>query len=144
MPPVFRSIHADETLIFRQAMLWPDKPISHVMIPGDDTAHHVGAFANGSLIAVGSFYSAPPKARLRKLAVAPDHRGTGLGAGLVRHGARLMKDAGLQELWCDARQSACGFYEKLDFVISGEVFTKSGIPYVKAHLDLVAFDTGPN
>jgi len=39
-------------------------------------------------------------------------------------------------LWCDARKEARGFYQKLGFVMSDEVFEKSGIEYVKAQLDL--------
>ena len=137
----FSLLPAHETLGFRQAMLWPDKPVSHVMVPGDETALHVGAFDKETLIGVGSFYPAAPKVRLRKLAVAPDYRTAGIGSKLVLFGAHAMKRDGLHQLWCDARQSACGFYEKLGFVVSDDVFYKSDIAYVKAHLDLYSLPT---
>ena len=143
MPITFSLLPAHETLGFRQAMLWPDKPIEHVMVPGDDAALHVGAFDKDTLIGVGSFYPVAPKVRLRKLAIAPDYRTAGIGSKLVLFGAQAMKRDGLNELWCDARQSACGFYEKLGFVVSDDVFYKSDIAYVKAHLDLRALTAPP-
>jgi ribosomal protein S18 acetylase RimI-like enzyme len=143
MSLTFGQMPADETLAFRQSMLWPDKPLSHVMVPGDDTALHVGAFDKTTLIGVGSFFPAAPRAQLRKLAVAPEYRTAGIGSQLVLCGARVMKSDGLSELWCDARQSACGFYEKLGFVISRDVFSKFGVAYVKAHLDLRSLNAPP-
>lgn len=138
MPPTIRCITAQETLALRQLVLWPDRPISHVMVQDDDIALHLGAFDGDTLIGVGSFYPDAPNARLRKLAVAPEYRGIGLGVCLVQHGADLMAKKGLRTLWCDARKDAHGFYEKLGFVMSDEVFEKSGIEYVKAQLDLGA------
>ena len=136
MSVTFSLLPAHDTLGFRQAMLWPDRPISHVMVPGDNTALHIGAFDKGTLIGVGSFFPAAHKAQLRKLAVTPDYRAAGVGSRLVLQGAMTMKSDGKRELWCDARQSASGFYEKLGFKISQDVFYKSGVAYVKAHLDL--------
>lgn len=143
MSLTFGPMPADETLAFRQSMLWPDKPLSHVMVPGDDTALHVGAFDKTTLIGVGSFFPAAPRVQLRKLAVAPAYRTAGIGSQLVLFGARVMKNDGFHELWCDARQTACGFYEKLGFVTSNDVFYKSGVAYVKAHLDLWSLTAPP-
>lgn len=136
MTSEFRTISTAQTLPFRQAMLWPDRPITHVMVPGDDTALHLGAYDGPKLIAVGSFYPDATQARLRKLAVMPAYRGSGLGSNLVLHGVGLMRDKGLQQLWCDARYSARGFYDRLGFTISDDVFEKSGIAYVLARLEL--------
>lgn len=132
----FRKISAPDTYDFRQAVLWPDKPLSHVMVSGDDEALHIGVFEEEQLVGVGSFFVDLPKARLRKLAIASSHRRRGLGSELIVQASRMLEREGVTLLWCDARQSAQAFYDALGFDIKGEVFFKSGLPYVIAELPL--------
>lgn len=132
----FRRIPAQNTYAFRQAILWPDKPLSHVMLKGDDDALHFGAYDADQLIGVATFFVASPKARLRKFAIAPAYRHRGLGSGLLMHGVRMLKRRGIAILWCDARQSAQAFYEKLGFETGDKVFFKAGVPYIVAQLSL--------
>lgn len=131
-----RSIAAEQTLAFRQVHMWPDKPLDHVKVPGDETALHLGAFDGVMLIAVASFFRQPPRVQVRKLAVAPAYRSAGLGSQLVKEGAALAQREGFTELWCDARQTAHGFYERLGFEIEDETFEKSGVTYQIARLNL--------
>jgi len=116
--------------------MWPDKPLDHVKVPGDETALHLGAFDQENLTGVASFFQEPPGVRMRKLAVAPDYRGAGLGSQLVQEGAKLAREQGHTQLWCDARQTARGFYEALGFTLDEEVFEKSGLAYHVARLNL--------
>lgn len=136
MPYPIHTLAVDQILTFRQAHLWPDKPIDHVKMLGDDAALHLGAFDGENLIGVASFFQESSGMRLRKLAVAPDYRGAGLGSKLVQEGAAMAKEQGFAELWCDARQSACGFYQALGFVLEEHTFTKSGLTYQIARLNL--------
>jgi GNAT superfamily N-acetyltransferase len=131
-----RIITAQDTLACRQSVLWPDKPLSHVMLTGDDNALHLGVFIDDQLIGVGSFFSDGTKARLRKLAILPAHQKKGLGATIVQRGVDLLGQDGVTLLWCDARESAQKFYANLGFTISGNVFYKSGVAYVIAERDL--------
>ncbi|MEO0383666.1 MAG: GNAT family N-acetyltransferase [Pseudomonadota bacterium] len=131
-----RSIAAEQTLAFRRTHMWPDKPLDHVKVPGDETALHLGAFDGEGLIGVASFFQESPGIRLRKLAVAPNYRGAGLGSDLVQEGAQLAREQGFTELWCDARQSARGFYEALGFKLDEATFEKSGLTYQIARLNL--------
>lgn len=130
------TIQTDQTLVFRQANLWPDEPIDHVKVPGDDTVVHLGAFNGETLIGVASFFRQPPRVQLRKLAVAPTHRSAGLGSKLVRRGALLMHKEGIEQMWSDARVTATGFYEALGFEIDTETFEKTGLLYKVARLKL--------
>lgn len=136
MPYPICPIPAQQTLVFRQAHMWPDKPLEHVKVPGDETALHLGVFDGETLIGVASFFREPPGMRLRKLAVAPDYRGAGLGSDLVREGAALAREQDCTELWCDARQNARGFYEALGFTLDEATFEKSGLTYQIARLNL--------
>lgn len=136
MPYPIRPIPAQQTLVFRQAHMWPDKPLEHVKVPGDETALHLGAFDGETLVGVASFFQKPPGIRLRKLAIAPNYRGAGLGSQLVQEGAKLAAEQGHTQLWCDARQTARGFYEALGFTLDEATFEKSGLTYQIARLDL--------
>lgn len=131
-----RTLSADETLAFRQEHLWPDMPLDHVRVPGDDTALHLGAYSGDALIGVASFIPQRPRVQLRKLAVAPTYRGLGLGSQLVADGAARMRQENFTELWCDARKTALGFYEALGFTIGEDTFEKSGLMYHTASLKL--------
>ena len=131
---VFSSITAEQTYALRHSVLWPDKDLKDVVVTGDETALHIGAYDGALLVGVGSFFQDGTSARLRKLAVLPTHRKRGIGAGVIRQGVALMAEKGLQDLWCDARQDAFQFYTALGFKIEARVFLKKGIPYSKALL----------
>ncbi|TEB27389.1 hypothetical protein FA13DRAFT_1691398 [Coprinellus micaceus] len=59
----FRVIDADQTVALRHLVLWPDAPISHVLLPEDDTGIHIGAFipsaGNQVPVAVISLFQQP-------------------------------------------------------------------------------------
>lgn len=134
--PVLREITAAQTLSLRQAVLWPDKPLSQLQVPGDDSALHIGAFYGEDLVGVGSFFASRDGVQLRKLAVLPAQRGGGLGVRIVLHGAHRARADGARVLWCDARETAIGFYQKIGFAIDPKRFQKSGLWYHVARLNL--------
>ncbi len=73
-------------------------------------------------------------AKIGRVCVLPAHRGTGLGAALIRHSvdaARKMPDVHFAKL--GAQVHALGFYEKLGFVVQGPVYDDAGID----HRDMV-------
>lgn len=132
----FEIVKAEDILEFRQAMLWPNMPISHVMVAQDDAAIHLCARSNGKIYAAGSFFLTDERAQLRKLAVDPQCRGKGIGRRLVSFGSDVVRKEGARELWCDARVDSIGFYEKLGFQVGGQVYLKSEERYRKATLAL--------
>ncbi|SFI37770.1 GNAT family N-acetyltransferase [Jannaschia pohangensis] len=132
----YRPVRAARILAFRQAMLWPDRPIAHVEVPGDDTALHLGAFAGHALVGAGSFFAHGAATQLRKLAVDPGWRGHGIGSELVRQGAAMTRAEGQHSLWCDARAESCAFYVAIGFEIDPDTYQKSGRPYRRATLRL--------
>ena len=130
----FEIVKAEDILEFRQAMLWPDMPISHVMVAQDDTAIHLCARERGKIYAAGSFFLSAKRAQLRKLAVDAECRGKGIGRRLVSKGSDIVRKQGAKELWCDARVDSVGFYESLGFRIEEHVYLKAGERYRKATL----------
>jgi GNAT superfamily N-acetyltransferase len=77
------------------------------------------------------------EAQFRKLAVAPEWRGRGIGSKLVKQAGIVAVDAGAFSLWCDARTSALAFYKRLDMQTEGSSFMRKGVEYVKMRRALV-------
>lgn len=44
-----RRIDAQETVPIRHSVLWPNHPVSHVLLDEDRTGYHYGAFTNGDI-----------------------------------------------------------------------------------------------
>ena len=132
----FELVDCADILEFRHAMLWPDRPLAHVMVSGDEDAVHVCLKHNDQVIAAGSFFIVGSTAQLRKLAVDPDWQGRGLGKSLVTFGAQHIAKLGVSELWCDARATAVGFYEALGFTVARDIYLKSDVAYRKASVSL--------
>lgn len=60
--------------------------------------------------------------KLRQMAVDDAYQGKGIGAALVRHAEKWAKAHGFTEMNMHARVTAQRFYEKLGYIVSGEVF----------------------
>ena len=60
--------------------------------------------------------------QLKGMAVADHLQGEGLGALLVDAGITFSIERGAAIAWARARDSALGFYERLDFVSTGDGF----------------------
>jgi len=127
---MIRTIDIQTALPLRQSVLWPDRPLSHARVLGDENALHLGVYDQGELVCVGSLF---PDARggmqLRKLATLPDKQGKGYGRALIT--AMLERIGPNTRFWCDARVSAIGFYETLGMTAIGDPFMKNGRPYRK-------------
>lgn len=65
--------------------------------------------------------------QLRGMATHPDFLGKGIGRELVYFCIQYLKVLGIEYLWCNARQIAYPFYEKLGFKFLTEEFEIQGI-----------------
>jgi predicted GNAT family N-acyltransferase len=103
------------------------------------TLHLAARREDGSVVGVVRFFPGvcpyQPSARrpwqLRGMATDPNIRGSGAGRALVAEGLTRVAALGGDLVWCDARTTAVGFYERMGFrVVTGE-FDKPGIgPHV--------------
>ena len=152
-----RRITPEETIPLRHSVLWPDHPVSHVLLPEDASGHHYGAFLPHSrtpVAVISAFIDPLPRsdpdassepsgslnakaARFRKFACDSQHQGKGIGTALLRHvfdAARTEMECGV--IWCDARLSAAGWYERRGMRRFGATFFKGDIEYVRMKADL--------
>ncbi len=120
-------------------MLRPNGTIEDCIFQGDgdELTFHLGAFVDKKLVSVASFYfekhpnfQDPYQFRLRGMATLPDFQGLGLSSALLRTAFPVIKQNQCTLLWCNAREKALGFYSKVGFAPSGDIFT---IPQIGKH-----------
>ncbi|MGB1481234.1 MAG: GNAT family N-acetyltransferase [Flavobacteriales bacterium] len=164
MEVVVRRIPAVATRELRHRVLWPHKPSPDVCVIDLDEAPgavHLGAFVasdvtwgievlefDGRLVGACSLFDqhcdrvAVPWAvgrdvRLRVMGTLPEVRGWGAGAAIVRKAAQEVRAQGRDVLWCDAREVAFGFYERMGFGYLNDTYDIPDIgPHRTMALDL--------
>ena len=121
-------------------MLRPNGTIDDCIFQGDsdELTFHLGAFVDKRLVSVASFYFEKNdkfpqlyQYRLRGMATMPEFQGQGLSSSLLRTAFPVIKNNQCSLLWCNAREKALGFYEKLGFRPTGELFN---IPHIGNHM----------
>jgi predicted N-acetyltransferase YhbS len=140
---------AAETLPLRAAILRPNG--DPATMPGDDDPGtiHLAARTSGQVVGVVRFSPAtcpwrPDAAspwQLRGMATDPSVRGAGAGRALVDEGLARVAAAGGDLVWCHARVTAEGFYERMGFAVVTEPYDK---PPIGLHVGMVIEVPGPS
>ena len=131
-----QNITPEQTLLLRQQVLWPAAPIEDCRLPEDDQGWHLGAFYQQELVCVASVFIDQQQARLRKFATLPAYQGQGIGQKVLTHLLAELNQQAVTQFWCDARETAMGFYQRFGMQVQGERFYKSGVAYRKMILAL--------
>jgi hypothetical protein len=94
---------------------------------------HFGLFEpGGELVACAvAVLLSPTEARIRQMAVSPDHQRQGLGRRLLEYLENDLRARGFRTLVLNARTSAVGFYERLGYSVHGEEFVDVTVPHVR-------------
>ena len=140
------EVPAEVTYALRGAVLRPNG--GEIVWAGDEDPHtfHLAArSADGAVVGVVRFSPAPCPWReaaapwqLRGMATDAPVRGSGAGRALVDGGLTRIAARGGDLVWCDARVTAAGFYERMGFAVVTEPFDKPGIgPHLGMVKDLV-------
>lgn len=130
----FRAARSMEILSLRAAVLIRGTDRSDPTFAGDDaeTTRHYGVFDEAGrclacLTLMREDLDGRPGIQLRGMAVDPTHHGRGLGRRLLDF---ALADADPEQrfvIWCNARQTAVGFYEKTGWRAVGERFDITGV-----------------
>jgi predicted GNAT family N-acyltransferase len=131
-----RNISWEQTIPLRHTVLWPNKSAEYCHVEGDQGAFHFGAFINDKLVCVASVYLQSNKARLRKFATDTHYQNQGVGSKMLKHIVQSLQDTEARFFWCDARESALGFYKRFGMEASGERFYKGEVPYFTMEVPL--------
>jgi predicted GNAT family N-acyltransferase len=143
IPVAIEESDAETTYPLWRDILRDGRPVARLEDP--DGTFHLAARSGERLVGVVRFSPAAcpwrPDARapwqLRGMATDPAVRGTGAGRALLVDGLARVAVRGGDVVWCDARVSAAGFYERLGFAVVTEPFDKPGIgPHVGMLIDV--------
>ena len=140
-----KKLQWQQTLAIRHEVLWPDKPQAFCHVDGDEPAWHYGVYIDKTLVCVASIYPGltnntndnnDKSARLRKFATLTHYQNQGIGSFILSHIIDSLKAKGIENFWCDARESAFDFYRRFGLETEGQRFYKEDIPYIKMRMKI--------
>lgn len=67
--------------------------------------------------------------RLRQMAVQNNFQRKGIGVAIMNFAENIARDMGYRKIIMHARKSAIGFYEKLDYKVTGKEFEEISLPH---------------
>ncbi|WP_028955505.1 GNAT family N-acetyltransferase [Sulfitobacter sp. 20_GPM-1509m] len=103
----------------------------------DDDALHILATDAGRPVGSARIILLGDTAKIGRVCVLKDQRGTGLGAALIRAALDVVRDqAGVTRAKLGSQEYAIPFYEKLGFVAYGPVYLDGGIRHRDMELTL--------
>lgn len=124
------QITPELTWRLRHQVLYPEGTINDMAMPQDEQGTHFGAFFENKLAGIVSLFHQGNNFQFRKLAVDPAMQHKNIGTQLLQYITRHAAEHGGTRLWCNARLTAAGFYEKAGFTPTGGPFRKNGFDYV--------------
>lgn len=133
-------ITATSTQALRHLVLWPHlaSPACCTLEADDDPmTFHMGCFHRGELRGIATLVSDRcdglpdgTQMRLRAMATHPEFRGHNVGLVLINGLLGELYTRKVDWVWCDARVTAVGFYERVGWEVDSQVYH---VPQVGAH-----------
>jgi predicted GNAT family N-acyltransferase len=126
-----KNIQASETWELRHRVMAPNRPFDSIKLLMDEEGLHFGLFKEEKLISVISLFIEKDMAQFRKFATEISEQNKGYGSILLNHVIEESIKNKVKNLWCNARMTALGFYEKFGFEAVSETWMDNNIEYVK-------------
>lgn len=95
----------------------------------DDAAIHLLATENGTPVGSARLLIMGDTGKIGRVCVLKSHRGTGLGAALIRAAITELRIHGLTRAKLGSQTHAIGFYARLGFTATGPEYIDAGIPH---------------
>lgn len=130
------QIRFDLTWPIRHEAMYPDLPIDAIKLADDPNGIHFGLYAKHQLVAVVSLFNVGHVYQFRKFATITAEQSKGYGTILLTHVINYVNEMGGQKLWCNARVSATGFYNKFGMMQTDQPYMSNGIEFVTMELQL--------
>jgi len=123
------QIAPENTWRLRRDVLYPGQKMFEMEMEEDTEGIHFGAFKDDKLGGVISLFWKGADFQFRKLAVDPAMQYMGVGTALLTQVIDHARENGGTRIWCNARDTAYGFYLKAGFKHTGEYFTRNDYNY---------------
>jgi predicted GNAT family N-acyltransferase len=96
----------------------------------DDVAVHAVGYDGETPVAAGRLVLMDGYAKIGRMAVLKEHRGSGLGAQVLAALEREGAARGMRLFKLSAQMSARGFYDRAGYTAVGDVYDEVGIPHI--------------
>jgi len=125
-----RPVPLKEVWMLRHAVMYPGYPEAVVKLKDDELGTHLGIYKDGELASVVSVFQQGREMQFRKLATRQDWQGKGLASALLHYIDHLAQQKKVHRLWCNARLSATGLYEKMGMYTTGRPWQALGQDFI--------------
>jgi len=131
-----KRISVEQTWPIRNEILRPGLPLEMCQFEEDKLpgATHFGSYLENDLTGIISAYQINPTHipegscwQFRAMATRENVRGSGHGKALIGAMEAYLCKQGAELSWCNARDTAIGFYQKLGYAPVGEMFDIPGV-----------------
>jgi predicted GNAT family N-acyltransferase len=129
-PIEITAVELEQVLEIRREVMWPEKPISFVEVPGDREAVHMGLVENGRVLSVISLFIHDQEAQFRKFATLIPYQRKGYGTTLLRYVFDYLKSKQIIRVTCNARVEKVDFYASFGMHRTPVTFQKEQVAYV--------------
>tara|TARA_Y100000996_G_scaffold358356_1_gene299955 strand:- start:70 stop:492 length:423 start_codon:yes stop_codon:yes gene_type:complete len=120
-----------DCLYIRNKVFIEEQNINKELEYDDKKVSAIYIVAKINLIAIGTarYRSTEFGMKLERFAVLKEYRGLGVGKSLVSFLVKTLKSE--KNLYLNSQKEVAGFYKKLGFKITGDVFYEAKIPHYK-------------
>jgi phosphoribosylformimino-5-aminoimidazole carboxamide ribotide isomerase len=117
----------------RKEVMYPEYSIEMVKLADDEKGIHLGVYLDGDQepVSVISFFVEQDHCQFRKFATRNAFQGKGYGTLLLGHVMKLAEARQHKVIWCNARITALGLYEKMGMQAVGATWEKFGHTFIK-------------
>ena len=129
-PIEIAAVGLEQVLEIRREVMWPDKPMSFVSVPGDKEAIHFGVLVNDTVVSVISLFIDNNEAQFRKFATVTAYQGKGYGTSLLLYVFDYLKSIHVTRVTCNARVEKADFYASFGMYRTPISFQKEQVAYV--------------
>lgn len=98
-------------------------------LAAESDVFHLACYDSGVLVGCLILEPQSHVMKMRQVAVSEQSRGLGVGRLLVEFSEQFAREQGYTKMVLNARETAVGFYSKLDYLVQGEPFEEVTIPH---------------
>ncbi len=115
----------------RHEIMYPDEAFEEVKLVTDPEGIHLGLYEDMKLVSVISLFLVGGKLQFRKFCTKRRVQGKGYGTYLLTHVfEELAAKHQVNVIWCNARTTAIGLYEKFGMQKTDQTYQKYGIDFI--------------
>jgi len=126
-----RNVDIETIWKIRQEVMYPAEALSYVQLPDDESGRHLGLYIDDRLVSIVSLFERGDRRQFRKFATLQSEQGKGYGSSLLDYVMRQAFADGKRFIWCNARVSASGFYQRFGMYTTGLSWWKKDLEFVK-------------